>query len=75
MNETSATIDSVWYTYNSSGAVSNTYYQHFVSIDLMNLPTEGQCITSVAVDPRNANNVVVTLGNVFRQRYPSYHDG
>ena len=72
MNETSATIDSVWYTYNSSGAVSNTYYQHFVSIDLMNLPTEGQCVTSVSVDPRNANNVVVTLGNYGNDNYVLY---
>jgi hypothetical protein len=52
--------------------VSNTYYQHFVSIDLMNLPTEGQCITSVSVDPRNANNVVVTLGNYGNDNYVLY---
>lgn len=36
------------------------------------LPIEGQCVTSVAVDPRNANNVVVTLGNYGNDAYVLY---
>lgn len=32
----------------------------------------GQCITSVAVDPKNANNVIVTLGNYGNDNYVYY---
>lgn len=32
----------------------------------------GQCITSVAVDPKNANNVIVTLGNYGNDSYVYY---
>ena len=39
---------------------------------VINLPIDGQCVTSVSVDPRNANNVVVTLGNYGNQNYVLY---
>ena len=44
-------------------------YQHTT---IINLPIDGQCVTSVAVDPRNANNVVVTLGNYGNEAYVLY---
>ena len=43
-----------------------------VSTTEIELPTSGQCVTSVAVDPRNANNVVVTLGNYGNDSYVLY---
>ena len=36
------------------------------------LPTSGQCVTSVAVDPLNANNVIITLGNYGNDNYVLY---
>lgn len=43
--------------------------QHTTAITL---PIDGQCVTSVSVDPRDANNVVVTLGNYGNQNYVLY---
>ena len=72
MGDGSDNIDSIWYTYSSSGSISATHYNHYVAIDVMNLPTNGQCVTSVAVDPRNPNNVIVTLGNYGNDCYVCY---
>ena len=36
------------------------------------LPIDGQCITSVSVDPRNNNNVIVTCGNYGNDAYVFY---
>ncbi len=36
------------------------------------LPVEGQSVTSIAIDPRNANNVIVTLGNYGNETYVLY---
>ena len=36
------------------------------------LPIDGQCVTSVTVDPRNANNVIVTCGNYGNDNYVFY---
>lgn len=72
MGDNAASTDSIWYTYNASGAVTSTNYSHFVAIDPMQLPIEGQCVTSVAVDPRDANKVVVTLGNYGNDTYVLY---
>ena len=36
------------------------------------LPIDGQCVTSVAVDPQDANHVVVTLGNYGNDAYVLY---
>lgn len=43
-----------------------------ITTTVIDLPTDGQCVTSVAVDPNNANNVVVTLGNYGNQQYVLY---
>ena len=39
---------------------------------VITLPVDGQCVTSVSVDPRNANKVVVTLGNYGNDAYVLY---
>ena len=39
---------------------------------VITLPIDGQCVTSVAVDPRDANKVVVTLGNYGNDAYVLY---
>ena len=36
------------------------------------LPINGQCVTSVSVDPRNANRIVVTCGNYGNDSYVFY---
>ena len=72
MGDNSSTIDSIWYKYNASGSVTGTYYSHFVSVDVMTLPTNGQCVTSVAADPRDGNKVIVTLGNYGNDSYVLY---
>ena len=36
------------------------------------LPINGQCVTSVSVNPRNANEVVVTCGNYGNENYVFY---
>ena len=38
----------------------------------LTLPTSGQCVTSVSVDPRDANNVIVTCGNYGNDNYVFY---
>ncbi len=43
-----------------------------VVTSLIELPIDGQCITSVSVDPRNANKVVVTCGNYGNDSYVFY---
>ena len=39
---------------------------------VIELPVDGQCVTSIASDPRNANNMVVTLGNYGNEAYVLY---
>lgn len=55
-----------------SGAMNDTTGSFQVTTTLIELPIDGQCITSVAVDPSNANNVVVTLGNYGNDSYVLY---
>ena len=38
----------------------------------LDLPTSRQVVTSVSVDPNNANNVLVTLGNYGNEQYVLY---
>ena len=46
---------------------------HFqVTTTAIEIAGSGQCITSVAVDPKNANNVIVTLGNYGNDNYVYY---
>lgn len=56
----------------ASGSLSDTTGSFQVTTTLIELPIDGQCITSVSVDPRNANNVVVTLGNYGNDSYVLY---
>ena len=53
-----------------SGAIGDSLFQ--VTTTEITLPTDGQCVTSVAVDPRNANKIVVTLGNYGNDTYVLY---
>lgn len=53
-----------------TGDISGESFQ--VVSTQMELPVSGQCITSIAVDPRNANKVVVTLGNYGNDAYVLY---
>ena len=53
-----------------SGAIGDSLFQ--VTTTEITLPTEGQCVTSVAVDPRNANKIIVTLGNYGNDAYVLY---
>lgn len=43
-----------------------------VTTTVITLPINGQCVTSVAVDPRDANKVVVTCGNYDNDAYVFY---
>ena len=56
----------------ASGTITDTTGAFQVVTTMMDLPVSGQCITSIAVDPRNANNVVVTLGNYGNDAYVLY---
>ena len=53
-----------------SGNVGEANFQ--VTTTEITLPTEGQCVTSVAVDPRDANKIIVTLGNYGNDTYVLY---
>ncbi len=56
----------------ASGSMSDTTGAFQVTTTEIVLPTDGQCVTSVAVDPRNANKIVVTLGNYGNDSYVLY---
>ena len=45
----------------TSGTITDSLFA--VTTTEIELPIDGQCITSVSVDPRNNNNVIVTCGN------------
>ena len=53
-----------------SGNIGGANFQ--VTTTELTLPTEGQCVTSVAVDPRNADKIIVTLGNYGNDTYVLY---
>lgn len=38
----------------------------------MELPIDGQCITSISIDPRNEDRLVITLGNYGNENYVLY---
>ena len=56
----------------ASGSMSDTTGAFQVTTTEIILPTDGQCVTSVAVDPRNANKIVITLGNYGNDSYVLY---
>ena len=53
-----------------SGNIGEANFQ--VTTTEITLPTDGQCVTSVAVDPRDANKIIVTLGNYGNDTYVLY---
>ena len=54
-----------------SGTIGDTVNFQVTTTEIV-LPTEGQCVTSVAVDPRDANKIIVTLGNYGNETYVLY---
>ena len=55
----------------ASGTITDSTFA--VTTTELTLPgVDGQCITSVAVDPQDANKVVVTLGNYGNENYVFY---
>ena len=55
----------------ASGTITDSTFA--VTTTELTLPdVDGQCITSIAVDPQNANKVVVTLGNYGNANYVFY---
>ena len=63
---TTTTVDSL----NHTITILNPDCQ--VTTTAIELPVSGQCVTSVSVDPRDANKVVVTLGNYGNEDYVLY---
>ena len=55
----------------ASGSISDTTGAYQVTTTEIAMPTN-QCVTSIAVDPRDANKVVVTLGNYGNDAYVLY---
>ena len=55
----------------ASGSISDTTGAYQVTTTEITMPTN-QCVTSIAVDPRDANKVVVTLGNYGNDAYVLY---
>ena len=56
----------------ASGSLSDTTGAFQVTTTELVLPTEGQCVTSVAIDPTDANKIIVTLGNYGNDTYVLY---
>jgi hypothetical protein len=54
----------------TSGTITDSLFA--VTNTEITLPINGQCITSVSVDPRNPNKVVVTCGNYGNDNYVFY---
>lgn len=54
----------------TSGTITDSLFA--VTTTEITLPVSGQCVTSVSVDPRNANKVVVTCGNYGNDDYVFY---
>ena len=54
----------------TSGTITDSLFA--VTTTEIILPIDGQCVTSVSVDPRNNNKVVVTCGNYGNDAYVFY---
>ena len=54
----------------TSGSITDSLFA--VTTTEITLPIDGQCITSVSVDPRNNNKVIVTCGNYGNDAYVFY---
>ena len=55
----------------ASGTITDTV-SFFVNTTEIMLPTEGQCVTSIAFNPKDANKVIVTCGNYGNNDYVFY---
>ena len=53
-----------------SGSITDSLFA--VTTTQITLPIDGQCVTSVCVDPRNNNKVIVTCGNYGNDDYVFY---
>jgi hypothetical protein len=54
----------------TSGSITDSLFA--VTTTEIVLPIDGQCITSISVDPRNNNRVIVTCGNYGNDAYVFY---
>ena len=54
----------------ATGTITDSLFA--VTTTEITLPVSGQCVTSVSVDPRNPNKVVVTCGNYGNEAYVFY---
>ena len=54
----------------NTGSITDSLYA--ATVTKITLPINGQCVTSVSVDPRNNNKVVVTCGNYGNDDYVFY---
>ena len=54
----------------ATGTIGNESFA--VTVTKITLPIDGQCVTSVAVDPRDNNKVIVTCGNYGNTDYVFY---
>ena len=54
----------------NTGSITDSLYA--ATVTQITLPTSGQCVTSISVDPRNANKVIVTCGNYGNDDYVFY---
>ena len=54
----------------TSGTITDSLFA--VTTTEITLPIDGQCVTSVSVDPRNNNKVIVTCGNYGNDNYVFY---
>ena len=54
----------------NTGGITDSLYA--ATVTLITLPVSGQCVTSVSVDPRDNNKVLVTLGNYGNDDYVLY---
>ena len=53
-----------------TGTIGDSLYA--VTVTKLTLPISGQCVTSVAVDPRDDNKVIATCGNYGNEDYVFY---
>jgi hypothetical protein len=53
-----------------TGSITDSLYA--ATVTQITLPIEGQCVTSVSVDPRDNNKVFITCGNYGNEAYVFY---
>ncbi|MBO5958020.1 MAG: T9SS type A sorting domain-containing protein [Bacteroidales bacterium] len=63
------TIDTVYTTKKVNDTVAQAVPSIIKTTEIDATPFNGQAITSIAIDPQNFNNVIVTLGNYGNETY------